>query len=82
MSKGGAMKRRDDRWADAAQAWAALDDPTARLILTMRDGIPDLVVRAGGREVRIYASPTWETVAELMIRAADALARERRRGLA
>jgi len=76
------MKRRDDRWADAAAAWAALDDPTTRLVLTMRDGLPDLVLRAGGREVRIYASPTWETVAELMIRAAEALARERRRGLA
>jgi len=75
------MKRRDDRWADAARVWAALDDPTARVVLSMRDGIPDLVIRGGGREVRIYASPTWETVAELMIRVADALARERRRGL-
>jgi len=75
------MKRKDDRWADAARAWAALDDPTARMVLTIRDGIPDLVIRAGGREVRIYASPAWETVAELMIRGAEALARERRRGL-
>ncbi len=69
-------KRRGDRWADAAFSWGLLQDDTARVIVWMEDGIPRILARGRGQEITLLASPTWETVAELMMRASYELRKE------
>jgi hypothetical protein len=67
-------KRRGDKWADAAFAWALLDDRTARVIIWVDEGgVPRIVARSAYTEVNLLPSPHWETVAELLMRASLAL---------